>query len=97
VDDCRQDIQELKEAVRHLDRKMDERFAAVELRFLGVDNRFNVMDAKMDGIRSELGQLRDSVVAFPGLLDRKLNAQFNWIVGIQFGVLVAVIGVLLSR
>jgi hypothetical protein len=126
LDDRRQDFTELKEAVRHLEIKMDERFANVDVRFLGMDSRFlaienrltaldskleskfDALDSKFDALDSKFEARFDaseskSESKFAGVQSqfdsvlKKMDSQFKWLVGIQFGVLVTVISVLLSR
>ena len=119
LDDRRQDFTELKEAVRHLEIKMDERFANVDVRFLGMDSRFlaienrltaldSKLESKFNGLDSKFETRFDGLESkseskFAGVQSqfdavlKKMDSQFKWLVGIQFGVLVTVISVLLSR
>ena len=73
-----------------------------------IDRKVDRLDGKVDGLRNELWgaiktveesvtDLRTKMDAFPGFVDKRLNRQFKWLVGIQFGVMVVIIGVVLSR
>jgi hypothetical protein len=104
LDERRQDFAELKESIRHLDVKMDERFSNVEVRFLGIDSRFlavenrlTALDSKFDVWGARFESRLDGLEAKFGALQKTMDSQFKWLVGIQFGMLVTVIGVLLSR
>ena len=117
--DNRRHFTELKEAVRHLEIKMDERFANVDVRFLEMDgqllaieNRLTALNSKLEskfnGLDSKFEtrfdglELKKSESKFAGVQSqfdavlKKMDSQFKWLVGIQFGVLVTVISVLLS-
>ena len=47
---------ELRDAVRHLDRKMDARFEAVDIRFGQTDHRFDRLERRIDNIDDKLGR-----------------------------------------
>ena len=81
----------LEERVAYLEGKVDEQSR------LGSDVRERVgqLDQKVDRFREELASRIDATNARIDALDRKLSAQFRWLVGFMFTVLLAVIGALL--
>ena len=74
---------EVRDAVRHLELRMDARFEAV-------DRRFDTMDRRVDAL-SETVDRRISA------LDDKVSRQFVWLVGILVTTLVATVGAMLAR
>lgn len=70
LDDRRQDFTELKEAVRHLEIKMDERFANVDVRFLGIDSRFLAIENRLVALDSRFDARFEA-------LDSKFDAKFD--------------------
>ena len=75
----------------------DAKFAALESKF---DAKFDAQGSHVDWDLKELCATSDS--KFDGVMrqfeafQKRMDSQFKWLVGIQFGVLVSVIGVLLS-
>lgn len=79
---------ELREAIRHLDEKVDRFRQELAARIDALDQRMTAIDHKVDRFREELA-------ARIHTLDQKVSRQFMWLVGIQIAVLLAVIGALL--
>ena len=76
----------------------DERFATVDVRFLGTDDsRCLALENRLTVLRATSESGFDGVMKQFDALQKKMDSQFRWLVGIQFGVLVTIIGVLLSR
>src|SRR3970040_2390774 len=69
---------ELRGTLAGLQDQMNRRFEQVDRRFEQVDHRFTELQGQMN-------QRFDSA-------DQKTDRQFTWLVGIQVGVLVAVVG-----
>jgi hypothetical protein len=62
-------------------------------KFDRLDARFDRLEAGLDRLESKFDRLD---VRWESVLE-KMDSQFKWLVGIQFGVLFTVIGVLLAR
>ena len=91
---------EIRDAIRHLEQRMDARFVGIDTRFTSIesrvtsiDSRFTSIDARFDGIERRLDRLDD-----------KVSRQFIWMVSIQITVLIAIVsafaamlGVVLSQ
>lgn len=75
-------------AVRHLEARMEQRFASVDLRFTGIENRLTSLDQKLDRKTDALAEKLEREV---GRLDQKLDSHFRWLVGIQFAMLIALV------
>jgi hypothetical protein len=54
-------------------------------------------EARLDGFESKVDATFDRLESKFEALQKTMNTQFKWLVGLQFGMLVTVIGVLLSR
>jgi hypothetical protein len=91
---------ELRDAIRHLDRKMDSRFDLVDRRFVGVDRRSATIEHRIEGIDGRFEQMDRRLGGLERRidgLDDKLSRHFLWLVGTQVTTLVAIVGALLAR
>jgi archaellum component FlaC len=98
---------ELRDAIRHMDQKMDARFDLIERRFGSIDQRFETFDRRFEAIdrRFEAIDRRFEAIErrFETMdrrfesLDDKVSRQFVWLVGGQLTTLVAIVGALLAR
>lgn len=77
---------EVRDAVRHLELRLDARFEAVDRRFESIDHRFEAVDRRFDIVYRRIDGLDD-----------KVSSQFIWLVGLQVTTLVAIVGALLAR
>lgn len=82
VEEHSRGFEALREAVLHLDAKVDRRLDAVDTRFERVERRIDALDQKVDRLIHGL--------------DEKMSRQFLWMLGVQVTVLLAVIGVLVG-
>ena len=59
-------LNDLRQAVVHLEHRMDRRFEAIDSRFAGIDARFSALDgtlaARFDTIDTKIGHLTSIVV-----------------------------------
>lgn len=83
VDGLRDSIAALDRRVTALDEKVDRRFEAIDRRFEAIDRRFEALDLKIDRNAERL--------------EIRMSRQFNWLVGIQVTVLLAVVTALIAR
>ena len=87
VSDQSQTMLEVREAIRHLEHKMDARFETVDRRvdagFEAVDRRFEAVDRRFDAMDRHVETL-----------EGKLSSQFVWIIGIQVTTLVTMVAAL---
>lgn len=67
---------------------VDDRLTRVEDRLMKVDTRLTRVETKVDGIETKMGEL---IVRFDRT-DARSDLQFRWIVGIQLGTLIAIVG-----
>jgi len=84
---------ELRDAIRHLDQKMDARFDLVDRRFGSIDQRFETFDRRFEAIDRRFETMDRRIES----LDDKVSRQFVWLVGAQLTTLVAIVGALLAR
>jgi len=91
---------ELRGTLAGLQDQMNRRFEQVDHRFIElqdqmnrrfeqVDRRFEQVDHRFTELQGQMNQRFDSA-------DQKTDRQFTWLVGIQVGVLVAVVGALVG-
>jgi uncharacterized coiled-coil protein SlyX len=82
-------------AVRHLEARMDQRFASVDLRFTEIENRLNGLEGRLTALDQKLDRKTDALAEKlereVGRLDQKLDSHFRWLVGIQFAMLIALV------
>jgi uncharacterized coiled-coil protein SlyX len=83
VDEQARGTGELRDAVRHLDHRLEQ--FRTEL-----SARIDALDQKVDRFRDELSARIDR-------LEHRTSTHFMWLVGLQITVLVAVAGALLAR
>ena len=84
---------ELRDAIRHMDQKMDARFDLVDRRFGSIDQRFETFDRRFESIDRRFETMDRRIES----LDDKVSRQFVWLVGAQLTTLVAIVGALLAR
>ncbi len=84
----------VREAVAHLELRMDRRFEGVDRRFESLERRLDALDQKLDQRTDALNQKLDQRT---DALDQKLSRYFVWLVGVQVTTLVALAGALLAR
>ncbi len=84
---------ELRDAIRHMDQKMDARFDLVDRRFGSIDQRFETFDRRFEAIDRRFETMDRRIES----LDDKVSRQFVWLVGAQLTTLVAIVGALLAR
>ena len=100
---------EVRDAVRHLEQRMETRFDTFEQR---MDAKYSSLEQRMDAKHSSLEQRMDARldafeqrvdVRFAGVdrriggLEDKMSRQFVWTVGVQVTTFVAIVAALLSR
>lgn len=61
-------------AVRHLEARMEQRFASVDLRFTGIENRFVGLEGRLTGLEGRLTALDQKVDRKTDGLDLKIGA-----------------------
>ncbi len=76
----------IRDAIVHLEQRMDRRFELLEQRFSGVDQRFASVDQRLNALDLRIDGL-----------DAKMSRQFMWLVGIQVTTLVAIVAALAAR
>ena len=84
---------ELRDAIRHMDQKMDARFDLVDRRFGSIDQRFETFDRRFESIDRRFETMDRRIVS----LDDNVSRQFVWLFGAQLTTLVAIVGALLAR
>ena len=47
---------ELRDAICHLEQRMDTRFAGIDHRFEGIDRRFETMDRRLEGLDDKVSR-----------------------------------------
>ena len=83
VSEHSQTLVEIRDYIRQLEQRVDNRFDQVDRRFEQLERRF---EARFDSIDRRFE-----------VQDEKMSRQFTWVVGIQVTTLVAIIGALLAR
>lgn len=101
VQDHSQVLGEVRDAIRHLEQRVDARFQAIDARFDAIDQRFDAIDQRFDAIDRRFDAHERRFEAndrhFEALerrldrLDDKMARQFMWTVSIQITVLLAVV------
>ena len=83
-------------AIRHLEARMEQRFTSVDLRFTGIENRFTGLEGRLTALDQKLDRKTDALTEKlereVGRIDQKLDSHFRWLVGIQFAMLIALVG-----
>ncbi|MEW6543778.1 MAG: hypothetical protein AB1411_09210 [Nitrospirota bacterium] len=94
----------LEERVAYLEGKVEEHsrgYADIREGLQSLEQRLTFLDQKVDRSREELAARIDAsdhrLSGRIDSLDQKVSTQFRWLVGIQFMVLLAVIGALLGK
>jgi hypothetical protein len=87
------DVLPLRDAVSHLEHRMDGGFQAVDRRFEAIDRRFDTIDRRFDAIdrRFEGMERRMDNLAY------KAWRQFMWLACVQVTTLIVIAAVLLAR
>lgn len=100
VQDHAHALSEIRDAIRHLEQRMDARFTAIDSRFTAIDSRFTTHDTRFTAIDRRFDLLEHRF----DRLDDKVSRQFMWTVSIQITVLIAVVsafaamlGIVLTR
>jgi uncharacterized coiled-coil protein SlyX len=83
----------IREAIVHLEQRMDRRFELLEQRFAAIDQRFAAIDQRFASVDQRLNSLDLRIDG----LDAKMSRQFMWLVGIQVTTLVAIVAALVAR
>ena len=56
VSELSRGLEDVREAVRHLEHRMDVRFEAVDRRFEAVDRRFDTIDRRIDALDEKVSR-----------------------------------------
>ena len=80
----------IRDALVHLEERMDRRFEGVDARFQSLDVRLDGMERRLDGLDTKMER------RFAGIED-KLSRSFVWLVGIQVTTLAAMVTALATR
>ena len=60
-----------------------------------VEERVSYLEAKMEDVSVAVADLKAAIVALDTKMDRRFDRvedRFYWVIGIQFGILIAIIG-----
>jgi hypothetical protein len=90
----------IREAIVHLEQRMDARFDAVDRRFEAIDRRFEAIDRRFEAIDGRFAGMDGRFEAMErrfGTMDDRVSRQFMWLVGIQVTTLVAIVAALVAR
>lgn len=90
-------INGIREAIVHLEERMDRRFEGVERRFEGIDTRFAGIDRRFEALESRIDALDRKLDRRTDALDEKLSSHFVWLVGVQVTTFVAIVAAVLAR
>jgi uncharacterized coiled-coil protein SlyX len=66
-----------------------------EAQMAAVEERVSYLEAKMEDVSTNIAELKAAIVALDGKMDQRFDRvedRFYWVIGIQFGILIAVIG-----
>ncbi len=103
LDDQSQDLAEIRESIKHLDDRMEARFAALDSRFSSIDTRFVSIDAHFASIDARFVQMDARFLQLEARLDsgfrdirEEIHTTFRWIMGGLAGAVLAVLMALLS-
>jgi uncharacterized coiled-coil protein SlyX len=94
----------IRDALVHLEERMDRRFHAVDLRFESIerqfdefeerlDRRFNAVDLRFEGVDRRFEGVERRLES----LEDKMSRHFVWLVGIQVTTLAAIVAALVAR
>ena len=83
-------MNDLRESIVSLERRMDHRFDGVDQRFVAIDQRFTGLERRMDQQFTALDQRIST-------LDARMANQFLWVVGLQITTIVAVLTAVFVR
>ena len=68
------------------------------------DERIVRLEVRVDGQETVIGEVRNLVIALDQKMDRRfesleqrMDQRFHWLVGLQFGILIAIMAALLKR
>lgn len=98
-----QDLAEIRESIKHLDDRMEARFAALDSRFSSIDTRFVSIDARFASIDARFVQMDARFLQVEARLDigfrdirEEIHTNFRWIMGGLGGAVLALLLALLS-
>ncbi|MBN2541356.1 hypothetical protein JXI42_00665 [bacterium] len=89
INSIREDLNDIKVRITHLDSKTDNRIMSLEEKF---DNRIMSLEEKFDNRIMSLEEKFDNRIMS---IEKKVNTHFRWIVGIQVVTFVAIVGLIL--
>lgn len=100
-------LDDIRDAIVHLEQRMDrrfdlleQRFTGIDQRFIGIDQRFIAIDRRLDAIDGRFALIDQRLLGLDQRidhLDAKFSRQFMWLVGMQVTTLVAIVAALLAR
>lgn len=76
---------DFREVLHKMEQRIDTRFAAIDQRFAAVDQRFAGIDQRLTSIERSVNGVRTDMAA-----------DFRWVVGLQIGTIVAIVGAVLG-
>lgn len=60
-----------------------------------VQERVSYLEAKMEDVSTNIAELKTAIAALDTKMDKRFDRvedRFYWVIGIQFGILIAIIG-----
>jgi len=101
VDEQARGTGELRDAVRHLDHRLEQFRTELSARIDALDQKVDrfrdELSARIDALDQKVDRFRDELSARIDRLEHRTSTHFMWLVGLQITVLVAVAGALLAR
>jgi hypothetical protein len=91
--DHQQRFEDVVQALRQFEGRVDRRFASVDARFGQIDVRFGQLDAGLAAINQRI----DRQVAEIATLRRDMTTQFRWTAGLMLTGAVAIVAAVLSQ
>jgi hypothetical protein len=84
-----------------MERRMDQRFEAIDRRFVEVaqqmTERFDAADARLEAFRHETGLRFTAQDQRMTAIEDRISRQTAWLVGVQLTTFVAIVAAVLSR
>jgi len=90
-------MNDLRESIVSLERRMDHRFDGVDQRFVAIDQRFVAIDQRFTGLERRMDQQFTALDQRISTLDARMANQFLWVVGLQITTIVAVLTAVFVR
>ena len=90
----------IRDAIVHLEERMDRRFELLEQRFTAIDQRFVSIDQRFASIDRRFASIDQRLAGLDQRidhLDAKVSHQFMWTIGVQVTTLVAIVATLVAR